>query len=283
MEAFGAGSVLDAIVTGWNRGGLLVRWQELQGFVPSSQLREVPLVDDPEQREEKLARWIGEELRLKIIELDRDRNRLVFSERATLWGPNDGDRVLEEIRPGDVRRGQVSNICDFGVFVDLGGVDGLIHLSELSWGRVAHPRDIVNIGDLVDTYVINVDRAKRRIALSLKRLTPDPWSVVDQEYRVGQVVEAVISNLVAFGAFAQLQEGLEGLIHISELADGKVAHPSEVVQPGDRVSVKVLRIDSAHHRLGLSLRLAREGEQTPPPADEPSVEANWSTGATLLY
>jgi len=281
-EAFEQGRVLHAVVTGWNRGGLLVRWQELQGFVPASQLKEVPLVDDPEEREQKLSRWTGEELKLKVIELDRERNRLVFSERATLWGPKDGDHVLQELGAGDVRRGQVSNICDFGVFVDLGGVDGLIHLSELSWGRVAHPRDVLSIGDLVDVYVISVDKVQRRIALSLKRLKPDPWSVVEERYKVGEVVEATISNVVAFGAFAQLEEGLEGLIHISELCDAKVAHPSDVVKPGDKVSVRILRIDSSNHRLGLSMRLTAEQEPSAP-SDEPGIEANWSTGATLLY
>jgi len=281
-EAFEQGRVLHAVVTGWNRGGLLVRWQELQGFVPASQLKELPLFDDPEEREQKLSRWTGEELKLKVIELDRERNRLVFSERATLWGPKDGDHVLQELGAGDVRRGQVSNICDFGVFVDLGGVDGLIHLSELSWGRVAHPRDVLSIGDLVDVYVISVDKVQRRIALSLKRLKPDPWSVVEERYKVGEVVEATISNVVAFGAFAQLEEGLEGLIHISELCDAKVAHPSDVVKPGDKVSVRILRIDSSNHRLGLSMRLTAEQEPSAP-SDEPGIEANWSTGATLLY
>lgn len=257
-QAFAEGTVLQGVVTGWNRGGLLVRWDDLQGFVPASQLREVPLTEDPEGREQELCRWIGENLRLKVIELDRGRNRLVFSERATIWGPKDGDRVLEQVRAGEVRHGQVSNICDFGAFVDLGGVDGLIHLSELSWGRVAHPRDILDIGDEVDVYVISVDREHRRIALSLKRLRPDPWTVVEQRYRPGQVVEATISNVVAFGAFAQIEEGLEGLIHISELSDTKVAHPGEVVQTGDRVTVRILRVDSVSHRLGLSMRLAQE-------------------------
>jgi len=260
QEALCDGRVLTGAVTGWNRGGLLVRWHELQGFVPASQLKEVPLFDDPQQREGSLARRVGEELSLKVIELDRSRNRLVFSERATLWGPKDGDAVLAQAVPGEVRSGRVSNVCDFGVFVDLGGVDGLIHLSELSWGRVAHPRDVLSIGERVDAYVISVDKEARRIALSLKRLRPDPWSVVDQKFHTGDVLTATITNMVAFGAFAQIEEGLEGLIHISEMSEIKISHPSEVVQPGDRVQVRVLRIDSANHRLGLSMRLAHEGQ-----------------------
>lgn len=276
QQAFAEGRVVSGVVTGWNRGGLLVRWRELQGFVPASQLKEVPLFDDPEQRESTLSRWIGEELRLKVIELDRSRNRLVFSERATLWGPKDGDQVLAGIVPGEVRRGHVSNICDFGVFVDLGGVDGLIHLSELSWGRVSHPRDVLSIGEPVDVYVISIEKEARRIALSIKRLKPDPWSVVDQKYRPGEVLVATVTNVVAFGAFAQIEEGLEGLIHISEMSEVKVSHPSEVVQSGDRVQVRILRIDSASHRLGLSMRLMREeqGEH----AAGPRVAAEGSAG-----
>ncbi|NLD75025.1 MAG: S1 RNA-binding domain-containing protein [Chloroflexi bacterium] len=289
-QAFGDGRVVSGVVTGWNRGGLLVRWRELQGFVPASQLKEVPLFDEPEQREDTLSRWIGEELRLKVIELDRSRNRLVFSERATQWGPKDGEQVLREIVPGETRHGQVSNICDFGVFVDLGGVDGLIHLSELSWGRVSHPRDVLTIGEKVDVYVISVDRDARRIALSLKRLKPDPWSVVDQKYRPGEVLSAIITNVAAFGAFAQIEEGLEGLVHISEMSEIKISHPTEVVQPGDKVQVRILRIDSACHRLGLSMRMPREepatGTTASGQADEDGdseEEQDSGARATLLY
>lgn len=289
-QAFGDGRVVSGVVTGWNRGGLLVRWRELQGFVPASQLKEVPLFDEPEQREDTLSRWIGEELRLKVIELDRSRNRLVFSERATQWGPKDGEQVLREIVPGETRHGQVSNICDFGVFVDLGGVDGLIHLSELSWGRVSHPRDVLTIGEKVDVYVISVDRDARRIALSLKRLKPDPWSVVDQKYRPGEVLSATITNVAAFGAFAQIEEGLEGLVHISEMSEIKISHPTEVVQPGDKVQVRILRIDSACHRLGLSMRMPREepatGTTASGQADEDGdsdEEQDSGARATLLY
>jgi small subunit ribosomal protein S1 len=288
QQVFGEGRVVSGVVTGWNRGGLLVRWRELQGFVPASQLKEVPLFDAPDQRESTLSRWIGEELRLKVIELDRGRNRLVFSERATQWGPRDGEIVLQEITPGETRHGHVSNICDFGVFVDLGGVDGLIHLSELSWGRVSHPRDVLSIGDEVDVYVISVDRESRRIALSLKRLKPDPWSVVATKYRPGEVLTATITNVAAFGAFAQIEEGLEGLVHISEMSEIKINHPTEVVQPGDKVQVRILRIDSACHRLGLSMRTAHEepaaaeGEAAGEDGDG-CAEQDAGARATLLY
>jgi len=255
-ETFGAGKTITALVTGWNRGGLLVRWEQLQGFVPISQLKDIPSFDDPASRDEKLARWVGEELLLRIIELDQSRNRLVFSERATLWGPKDGDRVLSEIQTGQTVVGIVSNICEFGVFIDLGGVDGLIHISELSWGRVNHPSEILSLGQSVQVYVLNTDRSKRRIGLSLKRLQPNPWAIVESKYKVGQIIPAVITNIVDFGAFAQIEEGLEGLIHISELSDLKIEHPSEVVSVGSHVMTQILRIDSTEHRLGLSIKQA---------------------------
>ena len=248
--------MVQAIVTGWNKGGLLVRWGKLQGFVPISQLKQVPLIEDEVSRDQALARWVGEELCLRVIELDRTRNRLVFSERATIWEPNAGQRLLRELSPGDIREGLVSNICDFGVFVDLGGVDGLIHISELSWGRVTHPRHIVELGQQVKVYVLSVDKEKGHVGLSLKRLHPNPWSWVEQKYQVGDLVEATITSIVEFGAFAQIEEGLEGLIHISEISDEHVTDPYSYIHEGQQVRVRILRIDSSRHRLSLSLRPA---------------------------
>ena len=265
LRTYHEGQTVQCIVTGWNRGGLLVRWNELQGFVPASQLKEMPVFDDETSRDEVLAHWVGEELAVKVIEIDRTRNRLVFSERATIWGPKDGDHLLAEITPGEVREGRVSNLCDFGAFVDLGGVDGLVHISELSWGRVTHPRELLSLGESVRVYVISVDQDNRRVALSLKRLHPDPWSVVERKYAPGTIVPAVITNVVDFGAFARIEDGLEGLIHISELSSSAVTYPTEVVQPGDQVQVRVLRVDSANHKLGLSLKL--DGNM--PPSDAP--------------
>lgn len=281
MQAFRDGQIVSALVTGWNRGGLLVRWGKLQGFVPSSQLKEVPLFEDEDSRDEKLANWVGEELDLRIIELDRTRDRLVFSERATMWGPRDGERLLAEIRPGEARRGHVSNLRRFGAFVDLGGIDGLIHISELSWGRVTHPSGLLSVGQEVEVYVLGVDKENCRIALSLKRLHPNPWLTVEERYHVGQVTRATITNIVDFGAFAQIEDGVEGLIHISELSHAKVTHPSDLVIVGDRVLVRILRIDSANHRLGLSMR------QTPGrlPIDdsEPPAEAKRGARPGFLY
>jgi small subunit ribosomal protein S1 len=175
--------------------------------------------------------------------------------------------VLQEITPGQVRPGQVSNLCDFGVFVDLGGVDGLIHISELSWGRVNHPRELLSIGQEVHAYVLSVDRANRRIALSLKRLQENPWAIVQARYQVGQLISAVVTNVVDFGAFAQIEEGLEGLIHISEMPEDVAERPSSWLHVGDQVPVRIVRIDSVSHRLGLSMRdLAEPTESTPDPA-----------------
>jgi len=253
-QHFATGDTLQVIVTGWNRGGLLVHWGEVQGFVPASQLRQVPVMADEQEREEMLIRWVGEELDVKIIELDSARNRLVFSERATRWGPQDGLRLLSTLSEGDICSGHVSNVCDFGAFVDLGGLDGLIHISELSWGRVTNPADLLHIGQEVQVYVLSVDRDSRHVGLSLKRLQRNPWAVVEQRYKVGDIVEATVTNVVDFGLFAQIEEGLEGLVHISEIADERISHPGDVASPGDQVLVSVLKIDSARHRLSLSMK-----------------------------
>jgi len=158
------------------------------------------------------------------------------------------------LRKGDICEGRVTNLCDFGAFVDLGGLEGLIHISELSWGRVGHPRDLLTRGDVIKVYVMEVNQDRGRVALSLKRLQPDPWETVEQRYHVGQMVEGVITNVVDFGAFACVEEGLEGLIHVSELAEGQFLHPRNVVQEGEHVRARILNIDGRARRLGLSLR-----------------------------
>jgi len=242
-------------VVGCNRGGLLVRFGDLQGFVPASQLLDLPRELNSQARQAELARRIGDQLRLRVIELDPERNRLIFSERAAANG-QDAEALLASLSEGDVCTGQVTNLCGFGAFVDLGGVEGLIHISELSWGRVNHPSDVVRPGDQVQVYVMAVEPDQHRVALSLKRLKPDPWTLVDQRYRVGQLIEVEITNVVSFGAFARVDEGLEGLIHISELAEGNFLHPRNVVREGERVVARIIHIDSANHRLGLSLRQA---------------------------
>ncbi len=253
-------------VVGHNRGGLLVEYSNLQGFVPASQLADWPRPLDAEGRRAELASRVGETLSVKIIELDLEEKRLILSERAASTSLRRPDEVLGELNEGDVRQGRVTNLCSFGAFVDLGGVEGLIHISELSWQRVGHPRDVLRSGDAVNVYVLGIDRERERVALSLKRLQPDPWSLVESRYKVGQLVEGTVTNVVSYGAFVRVAEGLEGLIHISELAEGNFLHPRNVVKEGDEVVVRILNIDGARHRLGLSLRQA----WTTPPSAGPT-------------
>ena len=254
QEVFASDATIELAVVGYNRGGLLVSWQSLRGFVPASQLVNFPTGGDGFDRHQALARYVGQSLQLRIIELEPAQNRLILSERAAQVQPGTRAALLNEIRPGDVCRGQITNLCDFGVFVDLGGIEGLIHISELSWGRVGHPRDILKRGEVLDVYVMSVDQEQERVALSLKRLRPDPWQSVEERYQVGQFIEGTVTNVVDFGAFVCIEDGLEGLIHVSELAEGHFLHPRNVVNEGDRVRARILNIDGRARRLGLSLR-----------------------------
>lgn len=258
-EIFTNGETLDLPVVGYNKGGLLVEWEGVQGFVPASQLRDTNIISAPEARQAYLESRVGETLRLKIIELDRAQNRIIFSERATQWEGRCPDDIIETVQPGDIRRGIVSNVTHFGVFVDLGGIDGLIHVSELSWQRVSHPRDLLAPGDEVEVYVVEVDRPRRRIALSLKQLQPNPWLKVAERYEEGDIVEVEITNVVDFGAFARLDEGVEGLIHISELGNGDV-NPRMVLHEGQRIRARIMSIDPEQQRIGLTLRETDEYE-----------------------
>jgi small subunit ribosomal protein S1 len=255
-RAMERGESFSLVVSGANRGGVLVDWNGLQGFVPASHLTEIPRSRDPQQRMAELTEYVGQSLTVRFIEVDVEQKRLVFSERAALSEFRSPAAVLDSLKPGDVRRGTVTNLTSFGAFVDLGGVEGLIHVSEMSWDRVRHPTDVLRSGWEVDVYVLGVNPEEGRIALSLKRLRPNPWTEVESRYRVGQFVDGEVTNVVSFGAFVRLEEGLEGLIHISELAEGNFLHPRNVVREGDRVRVRVLSIDGTNQRLGLSLRQA---------------------------
>ncbi len=266
-ELYAAEEIFEAQVAGHNKGGLIVRIGRVRGFVPSSQLVSVrrrrmdeTMGDDAEDPE--LAKVVGKSFRFKIIELDRRRNRLILSERAAAreWRREQKEKLLNELQENEVRTGVVSSLCDFGAFVDLGGADGLIHLSELSWGRVSHPREVLNVGDEVEVYVLHIDRERRRIALSLKRLQPEPWSQIDERYDIGQLVQGTITKITNFGAFARLDGDVEGLIHISELSEQRIGHPREVVQEGQTLDLRIIRIDSARKRIGLSLRRVNDSE-----------------------
>ena len=262
---FEAGEIFVGTASNYNKGGLIVCLGRVRGFVPGSQLdgSRRPQRSETQLGEERWASLIGQQLKLKIIELDRQRNRLIFSEKAAMsqWRREQKEKLLNELQEGETRRGQVSSLCDFGAFIDLGGAEGLIHLSELSWGRVKHPSEMLQVGDEVDVYVLRVDRERRRIGLSLKRLQREPWSLVDEKYTAGQLVEGTITKLTGFGAFAMIDDEIEGLIHVSELTDQPVGHPREVVKEGDVLTLRIVRIDSSRHRMGLSLKQVNEDEQ----------------------
>lgn len=269
-----AGTVIQGEVVDQNKGGLIVSVDGVRGFVPLSQIVDLRRGAGEEDVEEKLRSMRGREMYLKVIEMNRKRNRLILSERAAAQERRaaEKDRLLAELQVGEIRHGRVSSLTDFGAFVDLGGADGLIHLSELSWGQVQHPSQVLQVGQEVDVRVVGVDRENRKIALSLKQVQENPWSRVERMYHVGDTVNARITKLAQFGAFAEVEPGVEGLVHISELSDERITHPKQVVREGEEVQLRIIRIDSQRHRLGLSLRQAEEGE------DFGSVE-DWGGGS----
>lgn len=263
------GEVFQSRVAGHNKGGVIVYVGRVRGFVPASQLAHQRR---GQYRDEDAAQpWselMGEDLWLKVIECDAEQNRLILSEQAAQRQRRKSMRaeLLATLAEGDVVTGEVTSLAEFGAFVDLGGADGLIHVSELSWERVKHPSEVLSIGDEVEVQIISIDDDRKRIGLSAKRLKPEPWSVIGERYQVGDLVQGTITKLTAFGAFARIDGGVEGLIHISELANRPVNHPSEVVKPGDEVTLRIIRIELERRRIGLSLRQAEDE------ADEVAVE-----------
>lgn len=260
QEMYEAGDSLEAAVTGYNKGGVLVEVEGVTAFVPLSQLVSVRPERSGESNDALLATVVGRTLRLKVIEVNRRRGRAIFSERAALqeWRAQQKERLLSELHEGEIRRGRITSIRDFGIFVDLGGADGLAHLSEISWDRDKSPEEMFRVGDEVDAYVLKVDHENKKIALSLRRAQPEQWESLIDRYQVGQIVTGQITKLTPFGAFARIDDGLEGLIHVSELSDRRVAHPKEVVKEGDVLPLKIVRIERERHRLGLSLKQARQ-------------------------
>lgn len=246
-------------VAGYNKGGLIVRFGKVRGFVPASQVsRDRQRRAVGESPEERWGGMVGDDIAVKVVEIDRARNRLILSERAAQREARDQQkaRLLKDLTVGEVRTGRVISIADFGAFVDLGGADGLVHLTEISWKHVTHPREVLEVGQEVEVEVISVDPDRKRIGLSMKRREHDPWDDVVAEYQVGQLVQATVTKLTKFGAFARLVDApeIEGLIHISELADYRVSHPREVVLVGDVLTLRIVKIDADQRRLGLSLR-----------------------------
>ncbi len=253
MAVYKQDQVTSLRVTGYNRGGLLVEGERVHGFVPYSHLVDMTCQTDSE-RENFLARFVGNELSLKVIECVPDEGRVVFSERAARAGAGRRAQIFSNLRPGEITSGEVTNITDFGVFIDLGGVEGLIHISELSWGRVIHPSHILQLGQTVEVQVIDILPERCRIALSLKRLQANPWESVTQRYAVNDIVPAIVTSVVSFGVFARIEEGLEGLVHVSEMdLDGRPVR--EVFAEGQKINVRILHVEPSHQRLGLSLKL----------------------------
>jgi small subunit ribosomal protein S1 len=244
-------------IIGYNKGGLIVPLGSLRGFVPASQIslsRRVSLTGDtPEQRWSKM---IGEPIDVRVIEVDRERRRLILSERAASTETREmiKERVIDELKEGDVRSGRVTSLADFGAFVNISGADGLVHMSEISWERLQHPSEALKVGQEVKVKVISIDREKKRIGLSIRQLQDDPWSQQIASLKEGQLVEGKITRLTKFGAFAQLENDIEGLIHISEISEKRIEHPKEVLREGEVVTLRVIKIDPTNHRIGLSLR-----------------------------
>jgi small subunit ribosomal protein S1 len=261
QQRFEEGEIFEGEVTGYNKGGLLANVEGVNAFIPMSQ---VVGAKPGTEGAQSLAEQVGRTLRLKVIEINRRRNRAILSERAALqeWRSEQKERLLDELHEGEIRSGRITSIRNFGVFVDLGGADGLAHLSELSWDRNANPEERFHIGQEVKVYVMKVDQDNKKIALSIRRAAPEQWQDLIARYQVGDVVPGVVTKLVAFGAFTRLPGPVEGLVHVSELVDRRINHPQEVVEEGDVVPLKIVRIEHDRHRLGLSLRDARaEAEQ----------------------
>ena len=251
-----SGVIFDATISGFNKGGLLVNVEGVNAFIPLSQV--VGATPDSEKGD-SLSDYQGRTLRIKVIELNRRRNRVILSERAAIqeWRAEQKDRLLAELREGEIRTGTITSIRNFGVFVDLGGADGLVHLSELSWNRDADPEQLFNVNDSVEVYVMKVDQGSKKIGLSIRRAKPQEWDNVVAAFDVGQVVPGQVTKLVTFGAFVRIEGPVEGLIHVSELVERRISHPREIVSEDDVVPVKILRIEKDRHRLGLSLRQSR--------------------------
>lgn len=246
--------IVTLSVTGYNRGGLLVEGERLHGFVPYSHLVEMTCEVEA-QRESFLAKFVGNPIRLKVIECVADEGRIVFSERAARADAGRRTQIFTSLQPGEIVEGEVTNVTDFGAFIDLGGVEGLIHISELSWGRVIHPSHILKMGEAVTVQVIDIMPERCRIALSLKRLQPNPWASVHQRYAINDIVPASITSVVSFGVFARLEEGLEGLVHASEISLPEGSAIRGQFNEGQSVHVRILHIDPDNQRLGLSMNL----------------------------
>ena len=254
LDCLENGGLVTAKVKGHNRGGMEVEYRSIPGFVPFSHLA----MDSGSLDDNLLEQRIGQEYPFNVIEVNQDQDRLILSERAVWRQRQEEERLklMQQLEVGTTKTGKVVSVREFGAFVDIGGVQGLVHISELSWGNVKAPQDVVAIGDEINVYVLAVDPENQRIGLSLKRTLPEPWETVPERYTIGEVVQGVVTNLAQFGAFVKLEEGVEGLVHITELSARQVNNPKECVYPGQSVKVMVLTIDSENRRIGLSYKKA---------------------------
>jgi small subunit ribosomal protein S1 len=283
QEQFEAGLVIEAPVIDHNKGGLIVDCG-IRGFVPISQIVDFPRRpqndqprDAAQEIAEKLQPFVGRKLRLKILEVNRKANRLILSEKVALYEERreKRDELFSSLQVGQKVRGTVRSIAPFGVFIDLGGIDGLVHKSELSWNKVNNPESGYHVGDEVDAEVIDINHERGRISLSIRRLQPDPWHSTVADFKVGDIIDGTVTKLVNFGAFVRVRDGLEGLIHISELSHQRVAHPGDVVHEGQQLKLRIISLDSERHRLGLSLKQAEEppARVMPEPGIAPTAPA----------
>lgn len=286
-------SIFEGEIIGYNKGGAIVPFGRLRGFVPASHLTELSRGLNDRQRQQKLAKLRGMKLPMKVIEVDRQRRRLVFSQRDAQreWEETRRAELLQNLKAGDVISGTVSGLRDFGAFVDLGGADGLVHISELAWHRIDHPREVVKVGDEIEVYVLKIDKADQRISLSRKRMLANPWSSVEERYVVNQLVESQITRIVDYGAFAEIEPGIEGLLHVSQLARTNVEKVEDVIKEGETHLLRIVSIDPERQRIGLSLKAVTAQEQIEWMAqkdldvvgdeetDQPEAEAAPDTGA----
>ncbi len=266
QEQLEAGAIIEAPVIDHNKGGLIVDCG-IRGFVPISQIVDFPRRpqndqprDAAQEIAEKLMPFVGRKLRLKILEVNRKANRLILSEKVALYEERreKRDELFSSLQVGQKVTGTVRSIAPFGVFIDLGGIDGLVHKSELSWNKVNNPEAGYHVGEEVEAEVIDINHERGRISLSIRRLQPDPWHSTVADFKVGDIIDGTVTKLVNFGAFVRVRDGLEGLIHISELSHQRVAHPGDVVHEGQNLKLKIISLDSERHRLGLSLKQAEE-------------------------
>lgn len=259
--------IYEGTVAGYNKGGLIVKLGRLRGFIPASQVslsrRRRAEGETPDKR---WAKMVGEPIVAKVVEVDRQRNRLILSERAAAREAREAlkERLISELKAGETRSGHVISLADFGAFVDIGGADGLVHLSEISWKRIKHPGELLKVGQKVQVKVLGVDPDRKRISLSMRELEGDPWQMLTERFGEGQLVEGTVTKLTKFGAFASLDAmeefGFEGLIHISELSERRIEHPREVVQEGDRLRLRVIKVEADRRRIGLSLKRVDSAE-----------------------